>query len=143
MASILTDIGEEWMITTNLDSEAVDVGLYNDSTDDISDSDDLAAITTEPSDGNYVLQTGENVSAADISGDWGIDNDTTITFDVTNTTGTVDSYFFVANFASNDANDGGTATDHLVLTGSLSQSYELSNLDTLEISAGTSGVTVD
>ena len=131
------------MITTNLDTASVDVGLYNDSTDSITDTDDVGAITTEPSDGNYTRQAGEDVSASDISGDWGIDNDTTITFDVTNTTGTVDSYFFVANFDSTDAGDGGTASDHLVLTGSLSQSYELSNLDTLEVSAGTSGVTVD
>lgn len=142
MANILTDLGEEWMITTNLDSVTVDVGLYNDSTDSIGDTDDLAAITTEPSDGNYTRQTGEAVSASDISGNWGIDNDNIVTFDVTNTTGTVDSYFFVANFQANDTGDGST-TDHLVLTGSLSQSYDLSNLDTLEISADTAGVTVD
>jgi hypothetical protein len=142
MAAILTDLGEEWMITNDLDAASVDVGLYNDATDSISDTDDLAALTSEPSDGNYTRQSGEAVSASDISGDWGVDNDSVITFDVTNTTGTVDSYFFVANFQANDTGDG-SATDHLVLTGSLSQSYDLSNLDTLEISAGTSGVTVN
>jgi hypothetical protein len=142
MAAILTDLGEEWMITNDLDAASVDVGLYNDATDSIGDTDDLAALTSEPSDGNYTRQSGEAVSASDISGDWGVDNDSVITFDVTNTTGTVDSYFFVANFQANDTADG-SATDHLVLTGSLSQSYDLSNLDTLEISAGTSGVTVN
>jgi len=142
MAAILTDLGEEWMITTNLDAATVDVGLYDDSTDGIVDTNDLADITTEPSDGNYSRQAGEAVSASDVSGDWGIDNDGTITFDVSGTTGTVDSYFFVANFQADDTGDG-SATDHLVLTGSLSQSYDLSNLDTLEISAGTSGVTVN
>lgn len=142
MASILTDLGEEWMITNNLDSASVDVGLYNDSTDSISDSDDVADITTEPSDGNYSRQSDVAVSASDIGGDWGIDNDGTVTFDVSGTTGDVDSYFFVVNFQANDTNDG-SATDHLVVTGSLSQSYALSNLDTLEISAGTAGVTVN
>lgn len=142
MAAILTDIGEEWMIKNNLDSVSVDVGLYNDSTESVSDTDDLP-LSTEPSDGNYTRQTNEALSAADISGNWGVDNDTTITFDVTNTTGDVDSYFFVFNFDSADAGDGGTAADHLVLTGSLSQTYALSNLDTLEISAGTAGVTVN
>jgi hypothetical protein len=142
MAAILTDIGEEYMITTNLDAESVDVGLYNDTTDSVTDTTDLP-LSSEPADGNYNRAVGEAVSASDISGNWGIDNDGVITFDVSNTTGTVDSYFFVANFASTDAGDGGTATDHLVLTGSLSQSYDLSNLDTLEISAGTSGVTVN
>lgn len=142
MAAILTDLGEEYMIKNNVDTSSFDVGLYNDATDAISDADDLAAITSEPSDGNYVRQTGEAVSASDISGDWGVDNDSIVTFDVTNTTGTVDSYFFVANFQAVDTGDG-SATDHLILTGSLSQSYDLSNLDTLEISAGTAGVTVD
>lgn len=141
MASILTDLGEEWMIKNNLDTASVDVGLYNDSSDSVSDEDDLS-LSSEPSDGNYTRQTGVAVSASDISGDWGIDNDGVITFDVSNTTGTVDSYFFVANFEAEDTTDS-SATDHLVLTGSLSQSYDLSNLDTLEISAGTSGVTVN
>ena len=142
MASILTDLGEEWMIKNNLDTASVDVGLYNDSTDSISDSNDVSDITTEPSDGNYSRQADEAVSASDISGDWGIDNDGTVTFDVSGTTGDVDSYFFVANFQAEDTGDG-SATDHLVVTGSLSQSYALSNLDTLEISAGTAGVTVN
>jgi len=141
MASILTDLGEEYMITNNLDSATFDVGLYNDASDAVSDSDDLP-LSSEPSDGNYTRQVDVSVSASDISGNWGIDNDNVITFDVTDTTGTVDSYFFVANFQANDTGDG-SATDHLILTGSLSQSYELSNLDTLEISAGTSGVTVN
>lgn len=143
MAHILTDLGEEWTVKNNLDTATVAVGLYNDSADAISDTDDVAAITSEPSDGNYVRQTAVNVSASDIGGDWGIDNDNTITFDMTDTTGTVDSYFFVVNFDADDTNDGGTATDHLVLTGALSQSYDLSNLDTLEISAGSAGVTVN
>jgi hypothetical protein len=141
MASILTDLGEEYMIKNNLDSASFDVGLYNDSTDAISDSDDLASITTEPSDGNYTRQSSIAMGASDISGDWGVDNDSQISFDVTNTTGTVDSYFFVANFQAEDTADG-SSTDHLIVTGSLSQSYDLSNVDTLDISAGTAGVTV-
>jgi hypothetical protein len=142
MAAILTDLGEEWMIKNNLDTASVDVGLYDDSADSISDTDDVTAINSEPSGGNYTRQTGEAVSASDISDDWGVDNDNVVTFDVTNTSGTVDSYFFVVNFQASDTGDS-SANDHLVLTGSLSQSYDLSNLDTLEISAGTSGVTVD
>lgn len=142
MASILTDLGEEWMIKTNLDTATVDVGLYNDSVDAIADTDDLASITTEPSSGNYVRQGSISVSASDFSGNWGVDNDAKVTFDVSNTTGDVDSYFFVANFTATDTADG-SATDHLVLTGSLSQSYALGNVDTLEISANTAGVSVN
>lgn len=142
MAAVLTDLGEEWMIKTNLDTASVDVGLYNDTTDGIGDSDDVSSITTEPTDGSYSRQTGVAVSASDISTNWGIDNDNTISFDVSGTTGTVDSYFFVANFQASDTSDS-TAQDHLVLTGTLSQSYDLGNVDSLDISAGTAGVTVD
>lgn len=142
MASILTDLGEEFLVKNNLDTASVEVGLYNDSTDSISDSDDVGAITTEPSDGNYTRQIGVSLSASDISGNWGVDNDNQISFDITNTSGTVDSYFFVVNFQASDTGDS-SSQDHLILTGSLSQSYELSNVDTLDISAGTAGVTVN
>jgi hypothetical protein len=142
MAPILTDLGEEWLIRNNLDGATVSVGLYNDATDSISDSDDLSEINTEPSDGNYSRISNVSVSASDISGDWGIDNDNVVSFNVSLTTGTVDSYFFVANFQANDTGDS-SPQDHLVLTGSLSQSYELSNVDTLEVNANTAGVTVN
>lgn len=142
MASILTDLGEEYIIKNNLDGASIDIGLYNDSVDSIADSDDLPAITTEPSDGNYTRQTNISVSASDISGDWGIDNDSKVTFDVSGTSGDVDSYFFVATFQASDTGDS-SAQDHLILTGSLSQSYALSNVDTLEISADTAGVTIN
>jgi|APHM01.1.fsa_nt_gi hypothetical protein len=142
MASILTDLGEEYIVKHNLDGDSVDVGLYDDSSDSIGDSDDIGNINTEPSNGNYVRQSNVSISASDFSGNWGVDNVNKVTFDVTNTTGDVDSYFFVANFQANDTGDG-SAQDHLILTGSLSQSYALSNVDTLEISANTAGVTVD
>lgn len=142
MARILTDLGEEWMNKFDISASTPDVGLYNDSTDGISDANDLADITTEPTSGNYSRQASISVSAADISGDWGIYNDNSISFDVTNTTEDVDSYFFVINFQATDTGDG-SATDHLVLTGALSQTYDLSNVDTLTISSQTSGVTVD
>lgn len=142
MADILTDLGEEYIITEDLSTDSIDVGLYDDSVDVISDPDDLAAITTEPGDGNYVRQTAVNVSASSISGNFGIDNDAKVTFDLQDTTPEVDSYFFVANFQSTVAGDA-SAQDHLVLTGSLSQTYDLNSVDTLEITAGTAGVTVD
>jgi hypothetical protein len=78
MASILTDLGEEWMIKNDLDAVSVDVGLYNDSTDAIGDSNDIGDISTEPSGGNYTRQTNVSVSASDISGNWGVDNDSQV-----------------------------------------------------------------
>ena len=138
MSALLTDLGEEWTMKFDLTGVTVDVGLYNDSTDSISDTSDLSDITSEPSDGNYSRQTGVAFSVSDEGGDWQFDNDSTISFDVTSTTGTVDSYFIVANFQASDTGDG-SPQDHVVVTGSLSQSYDLSNLDTLDLNAGTVG----
>lgn len=138
MASILTNYGEEWYHVTDISGLAsVDYGLYNDSTDTISDTDDLAAIT-EPGGAAYARQS-EAITVSDISGDIGFDNDNTITFDTSDSTLSVDSYFIVGNFQSTVVGADGSAVDHLVITGALSQTYDLSNVDTLEINAGTAG----
>lgn len=129
----LHDTGEEYY-QDKLSGETFDVGLYDDSTDALADSDDVGAITTEPSDGNYARQTGVAFSSSDASGDWRLSNDSTVQFDTTNTTGTVDSAFVVVNFASEDASDGGTATDHLLFTAKLDGGgVDLSNVDTFDL----------
>lgn len=138
-AALLNDLGEEYLVKNSV-ATSFDVGVYNDGTDAIGDAEDLADITTEPSDGNYVRQT-QTFSAADLSGDWGTDTDNDAVFDMTNTTGTVDSWFMEINFTAVDTGDG-SGTDHLVCTGALSQSYDLSNLTQLTISAGGVGFTV-
>lgn len=142
MAQTLTDIGEEWLVKSDLSTATVDVGLYNDSTDSLTDSDDVANITTEPGDGNYARQTDVSISANNISGDWGVVTDGKVTFDLQNTTPEVDAYFFVVSFQSETAGDS-NAQDHLVVAGGLSQTYDLNSVDTLEVSAGTAGVSVD
>lgn len=141
MAAILTDLGEEWLVKNNADTATLDLGLYNDGTDTISDTDDLGAITTEPSGASYARQSTA-VSAADLSGDWGFNNDSQESFDTSDSTQSVDSYFFVANFQADDTSDT-TANDHMIATGALSQSRNLSDIDTLNISAGGVGVTVN
>jgi len=142
MAAILTDLGEEYTLETALAGVSLTVGLYNDSTDAVSDTDDISDLTSEPSDGNYARQSDTFNLSDNGSGNWQLDNDNQLTFDVTNTTGTVDSYFIVANFQADDTGDG-SATDHMIATGSLSQSRDLSQIDTLNVSAGTVGFSLD
>lgn len=142
MSYILTDIGEEWYTETALNGSTVIVGLYNDTTDAIADADDLSAITTEPTGAAYARQS-DTVTISKISGNWGFDNDTQLSFDVSDSSQTVDGAFMVVNFDSDETNDGGTATDHLVATAQLSQSRDLSQVDTLNINAGELGVTVN
>lgn len=143
MGAILTDLGEEYILETDLTGVAsLTYGLYDDGTDAISDGNDLADITTEPDNANTYARQTANISVRDISGDWGFDNDSQVSFDTsTNSETGIDSYFIVANFQADDTSDG-SATDHLVVTGSLSQSYDLSNVDTLNIDATSAGLTV-
>lgn len=137
MATQLHDTGEQFIIeyvfTGGVSKPTnVSVGLYNDGTDGLSDSDDYGAITTEPSAGNYAQQTvtfdGTGFSAAQSGGDWQATNDSTVTFDVTNTSQTVDSYFVLVNYDT-----GGGGSDHLFWTGDLEQSRDLSQIDQLDV----------
>lgn len=144
MTTQLHDTGEEYY-QDKLNGESFTIMLFHDGEvsgdttagDNLSDAGDLPDITTEPTDGNYVRQTGHTFSTRDDAGDWVLETDNDVIFDVKDTTGRVDAYGVVVNFASNDKSDGGTATDHLLFTGNLSQDYLLDNLDQLTINAGT------
>jgi len=139
----LHDTGEELIMDTMFRADTftkpanVDVGLFNDATDALSDASDVSSITTEPTGGSYSRQTasldGTDFTNEDSGGDW----QTTIadqTFDTSDSTQNVDAYFVIANFDSDDAGDGGAAADHLFWTGELDQSYDLGSVDTLTLS---------
>lgn len=141
---LLTDLGEEALIDSGFNGITVSVGLYNDSTDSLSDSSDVADISTEPgSSYNYTRQSA-SFSASDLSGDWGVDNDAKISFDLSGDTTTkdVDTAFVVYNFQADDTGDS-SATDHLIANPALSQTRDIGSIDTLEIAAGDLSITVD
>lgn len=143
MGQILTDIGEEYLVKNGIDSGTAtwNIGLYNDTTDAIADTSDLGAITTEPVGASYARQTS-TFSPADISGDWGSDNDSKMSFDVSDSSQSVDSWFLVISFQSAETGDT-VATEHLIATGGLSQTRDLSLISTLELSANSIGLTVN
>ncbi len=140
MANILTDYGEEYYHRTGTGDLAEvstwDIGIYDDSTDTIAEGDDVAAITTEPGNTNYARQsvTASNITFTQSGGD--VENDVPdVTFDLSDnaTSNTVDSWFVVIPYQATIISADGSATDHLVLTGDLSQSYTLSNVDNLQV----------
>lgn len=113
------------------------IGLFNDSTDSLSDGSDEGDITTEPSGSAYARQSatfdGTDFTNSESGGDW----QTTIadqTFDTSDSSQDVDAYFIIVNYASEDASDGGTAADHLFWTGQLDQTYDLNSVDSLTLS---------
>jgi len=69
-------------------------------------------------------------------GEFGIDNDSQLSFDVSDSNATVDAAFVVVNFQSDSVAGDGSATDNLIAAGDLSQSRDLSSVDTLNIPAG-------
>lgn len=142
MAVSLHDTGEEFILDVLFDESvakpaSVTVGLFNDSTDTLTDSSDVSAITTEPTGSNYARQTisfGSNWTNSDVSGDWQTIMDD-VTFNTSDSSQQVDSYFVVVNFTSDDKGDSG-ANDHLFFTGSLDQSYDLGGIDSFTLSGG-------
>ena len=136
MGHQLTNLGEEFIIKEQWTEEvtkptSVDIGLYDDTVDDPGDEDDLP-LSSEPDDGNYARQSidfGDVDMEADlVSGDWQVefsDNGSAISFDVGGTTGDVDSWFIVIEF---EAAGDSSPTDHLAMTGALSQSYDLGGI---------------
>lgn len=136
MAAGLHIIGEEFMtklFSGNVSqATSVDVGLYNQTTDSLTESDDLAALTTEPVGSAYARQTvslpaGTSDSAT--TSNWK-SVFATQTFDVSDSSQDVDAYFVVVNFDSAEAGDAGTATDHIMFSGDLSQTYDLNSITT-------------
>lgn len=109
-------------------------GLYNDSDDNLSNTDDLSAINSEPTSGNYSRKTfdlsSSNFSAEKTSGDNWRYVFSNAAFDVENTTEEVDSYFAVIEF---NGDGDSSATPHLVFTGSLGGTENLADYFTLNV----------
>lgn len=136
----LSDYGEEFMIRKtfleNLGSvTSVQIGLYNDTTDALTDSDDTGAVTTEPS-GTAYGKISKDFGTTDFTGQMpGTEVEAIISdhdFDLSDdTSGSVDSYFLTITFQANQVSSDSAQTTHLVARGALEQSYDLASVDTL------------
>lgn len=93
MTNQLQNNGETFVLNNDLTTVTFEIGLYNDSTDALVDSDDYAAITTEPTGAAYAPQTQSTVTVQlDGNNDGQIVVDP-VTFDVSDSTQTVDSVY--------------------------------------------------
>jgi hypothetical protein len=115
----------------------VEVGLYNDATDALAESDDVGAITTEPTTGNYTrqtlsLDTSDLSLSVDGAGDLSVEG--TVSFDVTDTGETVDAYFLTVSFESDVVNSETTVNDHLLVSATFNGgSEDLSNSSAIDV----------
>lgn len=138
MSFQLHDTGEQYLIRTAGNDitpvSSVDASLYNDSTDALSESNDVADITTEPAGGSFSRQSVSCPGDLTLQYDGSTDYQKVLadqTFDTSDSSQTVDGYFIVVNY---QADADGSSTDHLYFTGGLDQSYDLSSVDQLTIS---------
>lgn len=136
------DVGEEWVQKTTYRQDlltrdtTVEILLYDDSTDALDDASDVGDITTEPTDGNYTRETltldSSDVSFSVVDGD--LRAEAMLSFDVTDTTGTVDAWGAVVDFQSDVVNAEGAANPHLISTALfLDGSRDLSNYLTFDL----------
>jgi len=143
MTTQLHDTGEEFIIKLVFRGDEItepanaSVGLFNDSTDNLSDSGDVGAITTEPSGSNYSSQTASfDTTDFDVtdnaSGNWQaviIDQ----VFDTSDSSQSVDAYYVSASFQAEDTADS-SANEHLFWSGDLDQTYDLNSVDQFTLS---------
>lgn len=138
----LHNVGEEWSQKTNFRQDlltrdtTLDVLLFDDSTDGLTDSSDIGDITTEPNDGNYTRQSftldSVDVTISQVSGD--IRAEVTVTFDVTNSTGSVDAAATVVDFQSDVVNSEAAQNPHLLQSATLDfGTADLTQFNNLEV----------
>jgi len=141
MANELTNIGEEYVVENNTNGATVTITTFNNSTDSLSESSTLSSITTEPAGAAYARQSS-TVTTLQIGSDFGFDNDSQLSFDVSDSSQTVDHAAVIVNFQSDTVAGDGSANDNLIGYAALSQSRDLSQIDTLNIPAGDLELTV-
>jgi hypothetical protein len=129
---ILVDLGEEELMTNGFDGQTFTVGVYNDATDGLTDTSTVADITSQPTNTNYAPQTSV-FTVANLSGDFGVDNDTQLSFDFSDiTTSQIVDAFFVEDGAGN-----------LLFNAAMTQDRDIGALDSLDVAAGDLQITVN
>lgn len=122
MPANLHDTGESLVLDAALGAREMDVGLFDDSTDSLSDGATYSGITTEPSGSAYSVQTASGGTVSTDSGTTAI-NLGSLSFDTSDSSQSVDSLYV------RDASTG-----DLIFTNGLDSSYDLSSIDTLDLS---------
>ena len=138
MANELFQTGEEFAIRGIVQDSGLsynatmEITLYNQATDALSDSSDSGDITTEPSGGNYAretvdLDTAQITTSQNNNSNYQFEfeDQTLITDDSTQD---VDAYIVLVTFTS-DLKGDGSDTEHYFFAGNLDQTYDLGQID--------------
>lgn len=135
MPALTTDYGEKYWTRQDVRGATWTFALYNQATDGLGEASDVGDITSEPTGASYARQTDTVAFIAFADGTHGVDNDTTISFDTSDSSETVDHAAFIAD----DIN----ATARLIHIAPLNQSRNLSNFAEITIEPGLAAVSAD
>lgn len=136
------NVGEEWkqktlyrQDTIGTRETALEIRLYNDGSQTLSDSSDPAIpLSSEPTTGNYAPQTlsldSTSLSLSQSTGDLLVQG--TVTFDVLDTGETVDGFVGVVSFQSDVVNAETGANPHVVISGTFG-TEDLSNYSSFDV----------
>jgi len=114
MTQQLFNEGETFVLNNAMGGVTYEIGLYNDSTDSLTDSATYSSITTEPAGSAYASQTASGTVSLNGSSNGQVDIDL-VTFDVSDSSQTVDSVYIRDN-----------ASGDLIAANALGSSYDLS-----------------
>lgn len=120
--AFLHDEGELLVLDGAFNGRDVEVGLFNNSTDSIAESDSYSAINTEPGGTDYSTKTVSSPSVTQNSGTTEVSMGD-LSFTVSDATTSI-NYVYVRDTTSGD----------LIFTNALDQSYNLDPIDTLNLS---------
>jgi len=135
MPPITTDFGEKYWTRNDVRGVTFTFTLFNQSSDGLGESSDEADITTEPTGSSYSRQTDTVSFNGFGDGTHGVDNDSTMSFDTSDSSETVDHVAFIAD----DIN----ATARLLHIAPLNDTRDLSNFAEITIEPGLATCKVD
>ena len=101
MTQQLFDNGETFALENDVSGATYEVGLYNDSTDNLNDAAGYGDITTEPSGGSYTTESQSTVTVSTDGNNDAVITLDPVTFDVSDSSNTIDSVY-VRDNASGD-----------------------------------------
>lgn len=142
----LHNVGEEWFAKAALRADLltrpanIDILLYRDSADTLTDENDVGDIDTEPNTGDYQRES-VSLDSGSLSLSQNAQGNVEVSFevliDVRNTTGTVDSWGAVVSFQSDIVNAESSANPHLLTTASLGEGrVSLAANDRIRVNGG-------
>lgn len=147
---LLFDIGEEFIVDEAPDGKTLTVAVYNDSSDNLSETYDLTngAPSTEPGNSNYSRQTS-TVTTQQLSGDYGVNNDNSVSFDFSDvSTGdaaevTLDTTLVIFNFQSDNVGGQSSTNDNAVANPAMDNTHATGDIDSLDYSSGAIEITLN